>query len=85
MAAGANLAKASWEYGTVAEALIELHNPELSVFAADPFPNARIPRPNVDATPGLVYAKRYIRKDKKTLIEADGQFASTYWAIYCGI
>ncbi|TFK33972.1 Six-hairpin glycosidase-like protein [Crucibulum laeve] len=29
----------SWEFGTAAEALLELHNPELSVFGASPFPS----------------------------------------------
>ncbi|KAL9072207.1 MAG: hypothetical protein Q9161_003680 [Pseudevernia consocians] len=77
MTAGASLAKASWEHGTAAEALIELHDPELSVFATDPFPAARIPQPTVDATPGLVYAKKYIRKDEKTLIDADGSSGDT--------
>lgn len=28
----------SWEYGASAQALLELHNPELSVFGANPFP-----------------------------------------------
>lgn len=28
----------SWEFGTSAEALLELYNPELSVFGASPFP-----------------------------------------------
>lgn len=28
----------SWEYGAAAEALLELYNPELSVFGATPFP-----------------------------------------------
>ena len=75
MTAGASLAKASWEYGTAAEALLELYNPELSVFAADAFPAARIPKPTVDAVPGLIYARKHIRTDKKILIDADGQFA----------
>ena len=75
MAAGARLAKASWEYGAAAEALIELHNPELSVFAVDPFPAARIPESTVDAIPGLTYAKKHICTDKRTLIDADGQSA----------
>jgi len=33
----------SWEYGTLAEALLELRNPELTVFAQNPFPAGRLP------------------------------------------
>ncbi|KAF3920226.1 hypothetical protein AA313_de0206972 [Arthrobotrys entomopaga] len=29
----------SWEWGTTAEALLELYNPQLSVFGSNPFPN----------------------------------------------
>lgn len=43
----------SWEYGTTAEALLELYNPEYSVFGAEAFP---IPTLNKASTPSLDYA-----------------------------
>jgi hypothetical protein len=39
-----DLASHSWEWGTGAEALLELYNNELSVFGPDPFPNGQIPQ-----------------------------------------
>lgn len=48
----------SWEYGTASEALLELYNPNLSVFGSSPFPFS----PKVDTTtvPALLYAKSNI-------------------------
>lgn len=43
----------SWEWGTAAEALLELYNPELSVFAARPFP---VPTVNYSDVLALSYA-----------------------------
>ncbi|KAJ6568378.1 hypothetical protein DFH09DRAFT_1261335 [Mycena vulgaris] len=46
----------SWEFGTAAEALLELYNPELSVFGKTPFPVAHeqpILRQALSATTGL--------------------------------
>ena len=43
----------SWEFGTSAEALLELYNPELSVFSTSPFPVASISPSQVRA---LAYA-----------------------------
>jgi len=57
----------SWEWGTAAEALLELYNPELSVFGSDPFPNGQIP----SANPGifaLAYAQQFIATDEQTLV-----------------
>jgi hypothetical protein len=52
-----SLAKHSWEFGTVAEALLELYNPELSVFG-----NATLPVPvlNPASVQSLSYAKSKI-------------------------
>jgi hypothetical protein len=36
------VAPRSWELGTIAEAVIELRNPELTVFANDPFHGGRM-------------------------------------------
>ncbi|KAL9633102.1 MAG: hypothetical protein Q9164_004899 [Protoblastenia rupestris] len=66
------LASHSWEYGTAAEALIELHNPELSVFSQHPFPGGKLPLVDVEKTPGLKYAKALIRTGQQTLIDGDG-------------
>ncbi|KAF8954902.1 hypothetical protein BDZ97DRAFT_1862403 [Flammula alnicola] len=39
----------SWEFGTSAEAQLELYNPELSVFGATPFPVPSVPKSQVRA------------------------------------
>jgi hypothetical protein len=65
------LAAHSWEYGTLSEALLELFNPELSVFC-DPFPSGHIPIPNVDQVPGLLYAKDHISLVGHTLADGEG-------------
>ena len=69
-AAQVMVAKAShsWEWGTAAEALLELYNNELSVFGANPFPGGRIP----NADPGtfaLAYAKPFINTDSQVLVD----------------
>lgn len=64
----------SWEYGTAAEALLELYNPELSVFSPNAFPNDKAPKVDVDSFPALCYARRFIELDRPngTLIDGDG-------------
>ncbi|TFK63599.1 hypothetical protein BDN72DRAFT_861999 [Pluteus cervinus] len=47
----------SWEYGVAAEALLELYNPELSVFGAKPFP---VPTVQKDSVQSLAYASTKI-------------------------
>ena len=62
-----DLASHSWEWGTAAQALLELYNPELSVFGANPFPGGHVP----DAAPtikALAYAKKFIKLNGKTLV-----------------
>ena len=44
-----NLPSHSWEYGTFAEALLEMFNPEVSVFGDSPFPVPTLNRSNVRA------------------------------------
>lgn len=46
----------SWEFGTAAEAFLELYNPDLSVFGT-PFP---VPTLNISAVPGLSYASQKV-------------------------
>ncbi|MCJ1290663.1 hypothetical protein MMC34_002205 [Xylographa carneopallida] len=57
---GLELAAHSWEWGTAAEALLDYHNPELSVFSKDPFPGDELPQVDVNQVPSLVYAKEFI-------------------------
>ncbi|KAF8157065.1 family 88 glycosyl hydrolase [Crassisporium funariophilum] len=61
----------SWEYGTAAEALLELHNPDYSVFGARPFPVPACDKNNVKA---LSYAasKIIIGTGKDALSNGDG-------------
>ena len=57
----------SWEWGTAAEALLELYNNDLSVFGTNPFPNGKIPL----ADPGIValsYAKPFISVNAQVLV-----------------
>ncbi len=57
----------SWEWGTASEALLELYNPELSVFGSNPFPNGQIP--NADPqTFALTYAKQFIDVNGQVLV-----------------
>ncbi|OTA04512.1 hypothetical protein A9Z42_0050900 [Trichoderma parareesei] len=58
----------SWEWGTAAEALLELHNPELSVFGSNPFPGGKIP-PADPSTTALAYAKQFINRNSQTLVD----------------
>ncbi|CZT16334.1 uncharacterized protein RCC_02176 [Ramularia collo-cygni] len=68
-----SLSSHSWEYGTAAEALLELYNPELSVFSRNAFPNASLPVvPLIADVPALEYVKPHIRLGSTTLIDGDG-------------
>lgn len=64
----ADKASHSWEWGTAAEALLELYNEDLSVFGSDPFPNGKIPSvdPGISA---LTYAKPFINRDSQVLVD----------------
>lgn len=62
-----NKASHSWEWGTAAEALLELYNPELSVFGSSPFPNGKVPQANPNTT-ALAYAKQFINRNSQTLV-----------------
>jgi hypothetical protein len=58
----------SWEWGTAAEALLELYNPELSVFSSDPFPEGKIP--NADSGIfALRYAEQYINTNGQVFVD----------------
>ena len=65
----------SWEYGATAEALLELYNPELSVFGKDAFPNGQIPTAGEEVQ-ALAYVKQFIGTDGDAFIDGDGTFYS---------
>ncbi|KAJ7663893.1 Six-hairpin glycosidase-like protein [Mycena polygramma] len=52
-----SLPSKSWEFGAAAEALLELNNPELSVFGATPFP---VPTSSQSSVTALAYAAKTI-------------------------
>ena len=66
----------SWEYGTVAEALLEWDNPDLSIWN-NPFPDGQVPTLNVDDISALSYIKPHIRTDNITLVDGDGRIGIT--------
>ncbi|KAK7941357.1 uncharacterized protein PG986_013744 [Apiospora aurea] len=72
IAQGQRLAIHSWEYGTFAEALLEWHHPQFSVFGPDPFPNGKVPVLQVDDVQSLSYAKPHIWTNQSTLVDGDG-------------
>lgn len=70
------LASHSWEYGTAAEAFLELYNPELSVFSDDPFPGNKIPVTDWQCVNALAYVQPFILTENQTLIDGDGKLTS---------
>ncbi|KAF2200188.1 Six-hairpin glycosidase [Delitschia confertaspora ATCC 74209] len=71
LAKAIEVATHSWEYGTVAEALLEWKNPNLSIWN-NPFPDGEIPKLDVDQVDALSYIKPHIRTDNVTLVDGDG-------------
>jgi hypothetical protein len=65
----------SWEFGTASEALLELYNPEFSVFGANPFPGDKLPTPNADIA-SLAFAQQHICTDCPILVDGDGKLGS---------
>lgn len=63
------LSKSSWEFGTAAEALLELYNPSLSVFGSSAFLCA------AESTVALQYAMQHIQLGFDALIPGDGSSA----------
>lgn len=71
----ANGSLRSWEEGVWTQALLELHNPELTVYARDPFPGGympRVPHDFLDTVPGLASASRYIDTNGTLLCFGEG-------------
>lgn len=72
LAKAIEVASHSWEYGTVAEALLEWHSPNLTIWH-DPFPSGQIPTLNIDDVSALSYVKPFISTNGPTLVEGDGK------------
>ncbi|KAG6910742.1 hypothetical protein DXG01_008274 [Tephrocybe rancida] len=56
LATALNISKHSWEYGTAAEALLELYDPDISVFGAAPFTATQRIATGSTLPRGLAYA-----------------------------
>ncbi|KAG7284284.1 hypothetical protein NEMBOFW57_010651 [Staphylotrichum longicolle] len=63
----ASNAKSNWEWGTHAQALLELRDPDISVFSKSAFPGGKIPNARTAATD---YARPKIRTSGNTLTQA---------------
>ena len=68
-----SLAKSNWEWGTQAQALLELSDPDVSVFSDTAFPGGKIPNKKTAATD---YAKGKIKTTGNTLTAAGGELPS---------
>jgi hypothetical protein len=70
-----NLAKQkashSWEYGTVSQAILDWHTPELSIWS-NPFPNGQLPTLDVKNTEALSYMRNGVDAEGKLWIRVDG-------------
>jgi hypothetical protein len=69
----ASKAKSNWEWGTHAEALLELHDPNISVFSENAFPGGKIPNARTAATD---YARPKITTSGNTLTRAGGKWCA---------
>ncbi|KAH9209392.1 Six-hairpin glycosidase-like protein, partial [Leptodontidium sp. 2 PMI_412] len=58
----------SWEWGTAAEALLELYDSQLSVFGSNPFPGGKIPSADPSSVFALRYAKQFINVNGQVLV-----------------
>lgn len=69
-----SLSSHSWEWGTTVQAALEVHNPELSVFSKNAFPNGKVPvvRGTGQKIDALAYAKQKIQTNSDALANGDG-------------
>jgi rhamnogalacturonyl hydrolase YesR len=76
LAKGRSITSRSWEFGTLIEALLEFHNPELTVFGFNPFPGGLIPQVNDPSkVGGLAYAKSVIWiNGSDLLVDGEGKW-----------
>ena len=73
-----SVAKHSWEYGTVTQALLDWHDPDLSIWNK-PFPDGNaVPQLNPDEVEALQYIKPFIEVNgnRDTLVGAAGKHSS---------
>lgn len=66
-------AKSNWEWGKNAQALLELHDPDVSVYSDNAFPDGKIPSKKTTAT---TYAKGKIVTSGNTLTAKGGEHNS---------
>lgn len=64
-------AKSNWEWGTNAQALLELHDPDVSVYSDSAFPDGKIPSKKTTAT---TYARDKIVTSGNTLTAKGGGY-----------
>jgi hypothetical protein len=74
-------AKHSWEYGTIFEALLEYHDPSLSIFG-DPFADGKVPAVNENDVVALKYLRPFIVTDGEQLCDGGGMFCQVYIRSY---
>lgn len=68
-------AKSNWEWGTTAQALLELYDPDVSVYSDNAFPGGKIPNKKTTAT---TYAKGKIVTSGNTLTAKGGEISDPY-------
>lgn len=61
----------SWEYGTGVEAMLELLDPERTVFTSDPFPADKIQKLPLKRPQGILWMQRHIRTKGEPTLYAD--------------
>jgi rhamnogalacturonyl hydrolase YesR len=66
----------SWEYGTGAEAILELLEPERTVFAQEPFPADKIQKLPLKKPQGILWMQRHIRTNGEPTLYADNYSVS---------
>lgn len=77
-----SLASHSWEFGAASEALLELENPEISVFGENPFPIPTSSICNQSSLAALEYVKPYIQLNSSELVDGDGTCDRSVREIY---
>lgn len=65
-------AKSNWEWGTNAQTLLELYDPDVSVYSDNAFPGGKIPNKKTTAT---TYAKGKIVTSGNTLTAKGGKIS----------
>jgi hypothetical protein len=61
----------SWEYGTGVEAMLELLDPDMTVFASDPFPADKVQKLPMKRPQSILWMQRHIRIKNEPTLYAD--------------